>query len=83
MNQPGDPVFGYDTAVLAKFRILLRLIRLMYILSPITKYGPKRLFLGATQWGLVGGSLRSASAAAYLPLHLVAPLPLGLAHAAF
>ena len=50
MNRPGDPV-------LAKFRSLRpaekALLSLIYILSAMTKYGPKLLFWGPIGWGAV------------------------------
>ena len=50
MNRPGDPV-------LAKFRSLRpaekALLSLIYILSAMTKCGPKLLFLGPIGWGTV------------------------------
>ena len=50
MNRPGDPL-------LAKFRSLRlaekALLSLIYILSAMTKFGPKLLFLGPIQWGTV------------------------------
>ena len=48
MNRPGDPV-------LAKFRSLRpaekALLSLIYILSAVTKCGPKLVFLGPIGWG--------------------------------
>ena len=50
MNRPGDPV-------LAKFRSLRpaekALLSLIYILSAMTKCGPKPVFLGPIGWGTV------------------------------
>ena len=52
MNRPGDPVLAKFRGLRLAEKALLSLIH-VYILSAMTKYGPKLLFLGPIGWGTV------------------------------